>query len=221
MKFKFENVNSSSKQKEVQKMRDAYEKQAEEDAKKQNTFVERLMGKGIDKKDVIRADAILEDEQRERAAEADEGYEDCLFGKEWRIRILEGLQNSALTVKTISKRDMSDETVYKPRYGGPAIILIHDLQGIIDGKKISIKFKEGQRLKKNIEINKAAISRGKFIKSERVEINEIEGTIDGKPISPQFAKEIYDKYIHSAEERTSSIEKIHTEKNKLKKDKEK
>lgn len=199
-------------------MRDAYEKQAEEDAKKQNTFVERLIGKGIDKKDVIRADAILEDEQRERAAEADEGYEDCLFGKEWRIRILEGLQNSALTVKTISKRDMSDETVYKPRYGGPAVILIHDLQGIIDGKKVSIRFEEGQRLKKKYEINNDAISQGKFIKSERVEVNKIEGTIDGKPISTQFAKEIYDKYIHSAEERTYVLNRIHSEKNKQEKD---
>lgn len=185
--MKFESLASSNlspEQKEIQKKRDAYEKQAKKDAQKQNTFFENLAGKGVDKEDVFRKDALLIDRKREDVATADEN--DHIFGKKRQLEILEGLQDSALTLQTVSKHDKSVMLQYKPRYGRhPALVeQTHYMKGIIGENKVNIQWKEN------------------FTKPES---SKFKGTVDGKPISPELAKEIYDKYVHAAETRTYGL----------------
>lgn len=111
MRNPFENF--TPEQKDLQKKRDIYEKQAESDAKKVNTFYENLTKTGLKKEDVIYEDALDEKSVREQK----DDYR-LVCGKE----DLEKMAESALMLTEKNKEGRSL------------------LEGIIDGKKVKIEF---------------------------------------------------------------------------------
>ena len=120
MKFNpFGGEKFTPEQRGIQGQRDAYEKQAAKDARKQNTIIENLTGKGIDKEDVIRLDAQTEDEYRDKAI-ADSFYKE----------LLDQHQKSTLTFDEKTQYWYDGSNHYKTTFV---------MEGLIAGKKVKIK----------------------------------------------------------------------------------
>lgn len=170
----FEGGNFTPEQQNLEHQRGQYEKQAEKDAKKANTFLENIKGTGLNKEDIIYMDAESENNLRENLLTA----ESKSMRKEYLADELPKVQESALTKKEKTPLFVIHTHITNDKIeglvGGKELILKYDKDGVysgsFDGQRLSPSFAEeiykkydnvaGDRtemisdLKKDIEIKK-------------------------------------------------------------------
>jgi len=179
---------------EIEKQRVAYDKEAGNAARKQNSFSENLNGKGMTKEDVVRYDARLENKIFDWAPDSPRAraYPE----------LLDTVQKSSLTIssKEIKEslwahvlsgsldRDLGDED---------------DMEGLIGGREVKIRSKYNKDYKPGEDSYDI-----KYIWS---------GEIDGETISADFAEKLFNKYQHAAQVRTRQLSEA-AEKDKIRED---
>lgn len=105
-------VEAEKEIKEIEKRRAQYEKGASDIAENQNSFLENIIGRGIDKDDIMNVDALFENKLRDIQSERAE-----LVAK------------SDLSIETIGRND-----------DDPGSPILEVLKGTINGKTVEIEF---------------------------------------------------------------------------------
>ncbi len=156
-----------------------YEKRASNLAKSYSTFIENLIGKGIlDKEDIIRIDAELENEQKENS--------------EFSKKITD--QDLVLVKK---EKDMGSHSVGVDEHGikeeSIPPLVTEVLKGKINGQDVEIIHKTQDDY---------------IIKHGHGHINTMEGWLNGKKLSEEEASKIYSEYYDLANARMTKIQRL-------------